>query len=183
MRPDFFDVHTHAQFAAYDKDRDEVLARARGARVWMVNVGTERGTSEAAIALARREKEGVFATVGLHPSHAIESHHDSKELGPSERKMAPAERFDYDFYKKLGKDKAVVAIGECGLDYYRLSEESKAEQKRVFLEHIRLAAELEKPLMIHCREAFNDLIDILRAHYREFPQGIVHFMSGTRADA
>ena len=183
MRPDFFDVHTHVQFAAYDKDREEVLARAREARVWMVNVGTERGTSEAAVALAKKEKEGVLATVGLHPSRAIESHHDPKELGPSERKMAPAEHFDYEFYKKLGKDKSVVAIGECGLDYYRLGEESKVKQKEVFLEHIRLAAELEKPLMIHCREAFADLIDILRAHYREVPQGIIHFMSGTKADA
>ncbi|MBI2036989.1 MAG: TatD family hydrolase [Candidatus Liptonbacteria bacterium] len=173
MRPDFFDVHTHAQFAAYNKDREEVLARAREAHVWVVNVGTERGTSEAAIALAKKEKEGVFATAGLHPTSAVAT-----------------EKFDYEFYKKLGKDKAVVAIGECGLDYYRLGDESKAEQKQVFLEHIRLAAELEKPLMIHCREAvpagrqaFADLIDILRAHYREVPQGIVHFMSGTKADA
>ena len=166
MRPDFFDVHTHVQFAAYDKDREEVFARAREARVWMVNVGTERGTSEAAIALTKREKEGVFATVGLHPTSAVTT-----------------EKFDYEFYKRLAKDKTVVAIGECGLDYYRLSEESKGEQKRVFLEHIRLASELEKPLMIHCREAFADLIDILRAHYREFPQGIIHFMSGTKADA
>lgn len=183
MRPDFFDVHTHVQFAAYDKDREEVLARAREARVWMVNVGTERGTSEAAVALAKKEKEGVFATVGLHPTRAIESFHDAKELGASDRKTAPAERFDYEFYKKLGKGKAVVAIGECGLDYYRLNDESKVKQKEVFLEHIRLAAELEKPLMIHCREAFGDLIDVMKAHYREFPQGIVHFMSGTKADA
>ena len=184
MRPDFFDVHAHVQFAAYDKDREEVLARAREARVWMVNVGTERGTSEAAIALAKKETEGVFATVGLHPVRSREgSQRASASNGVHPTSAVTTEKFDYEFYKKLGKDKSVVAIGECGLDYYRLSEDSKAEQKRVFLEHIRLASELEKPLMIHCREAFADLIDILRAHEREVPQGIVHFMSGTKADA
>jgi TatD DNase family protein len=183
IRPDFFDVHSHVQFAAYDKDRDEVLARARQVRVWVVNVGTARSTSEKAVALAKKEEDGVFATVGLHPLHAVGAHYDEKEFGPSSKKTSPAEHFDFEYFEKLAKEECVVAIGECGLDYYRLDETSKDKQRAVFLEHIRLAAKLGKPLMIHCREAFSDLIDILKVYYRDFPGGVVHFMSGSREDA
>jgi len=73
----FFDVHTHTQFAAFADDTDAVIQRALEAGVWMVNVGTQRDTSEAAIKIARRYKEGVYATVGLHPVHTAQSYHDT----------------------------------------------------------------------------------------------------------
>ncbi|MDO8504404.1 MAG: TatD family hydrolase, partial [Candidatus Liptonbacteria bacterium] len=81
-----------------------------------------------------------------------------------------------------------VAIGECGLDYYRLEPDdhiSKERQKKAFMEQVYLAKDLEKPLMIHCRNAFGDLIDILDANrdaLLEFP-GVIHFFSGGMEEA
>ncbi|HEY4528166.1 MAG TPA: TatD family hydrolase, partial [Candidatus Paceibacterota bacterium] len=66
----FFDVHTHVQFAAFKDDRKEVLERALKNDVWVVNVGTQRDTSESALELAEKYPEGVWAAVGLHPIHA-----------------------------------------------------------------------------------------------------------------
>ena len=79
----------------------------------------------------------------------------------------------------------VVAIGECGFDYYRLGEETKEKQKAVFLQQIELASEIKKPLMIHCRQAFGDLVEVLNSKFQilNSPPGIVHFFSGTKDDA
>lgn len=179
MKPLLFDVHTHAQFAIYEKDADEVIRRALDAGVWVANVGTERGTSQAAIDFAHRYKEGVYATVGLHPTHTAKSHHDTQEMA-----SAPAgEAFEYEAYKKMASDPKVVAIGECGLDYFRLSEETKKRQREVFEKHIALASELGKPLMVHCRNAFADLIATLKGSDLPQSRGIIHFMTGSKEDA
>ena len=191
----FFDVHTHTQFAAYKDDKDAVIRRALDAGVWMVNVGTQADTSEAAIATAHEYPEGVYATVGLHPIHTEQSHHDAEELGlPAEalakegRKVeftSRGEEFDYACYKRLATDSKVVAIGECGLDYYRLEEETKKKQFDVFGQHIALSSEVQKPLMIHCRNAFADLIDLLTTHHSSLNHipGITHFFTGSVDDA
>ncbi len=151
----------------------------------------------------------VYASVGLHPIHTERSYHDEQELGTqinaddtqinadkfprqsasSQRKSALGftsreEEFDYDYYKKLALDPKVVAIGECGLDYYRLSEETKEKQKSIFIKQIELAHDVKKPLMIHCREAFGDLIELLTTNYQllNSTPGVVHFYSGTVED-
>lgn len=184
-----FDVHTHVQFAAYDEDRDAVIERALDAGVWMVNIGTQRDTSAAAIELAKKYNDGVYATVGLHPSHTAESYHDSQELGESKTAKnftSHGEEFDYEFYKTLAANPKVVAIGECGLDYYRIkNHESRIKQKEVFEKHITLSHEVGKPLMIHCRNAFDDLIQILKAnsHKVKVIPGIIHFFNGTVENA
>ncbi|OHA07790.1 MAG: hypothetical protein A2934_02860 [Candidatus Sungbacteria bacterium RIFCSPLOWO2_01_FULL_47_10] len=221
--PKLFDVHTHTQFAAYADDADVVIRRSLQGEVWMVNVGTQKDTSRAAIETAHQYAEGVYATVGLHPIHTEASYHDEKELGAPPLSSADSrelaneslkgfksreEIFDYTYYKKLAQDPKVVAIGECGLDYAvfireqgeRLQKRASAEafgegglpiekrkkkQAEVFLKHVDLAREIKKPLMIHCRNAFNDLIQILNAEYRihNIPPGIIHFFSGTKEDA
>lgn len=110
--------------------------------------------------------------------------------------MSRGEEFDFEYYKKLAEDEKVVAIGECGLDYYRITMNSeprtlnneqglRKKQREVFIKHIELANEIKKPLMIHCRNAFSDLIDILvnsRLLDVKCP-GVVHFFSGTINDA
>ncbi|KKT64087.1 MAG: Hydrolase, TatD family [Candidatus Giovannonibacteria bacterium GW2011_GWA1_44_29] len=166
MKPRLVDVHTHAQFAEFENDRDAVIRRALGAGVWMINVGTDQHVSEAAVDLAHRYKSGVFATVGLHPTDINDE-------------------FDYDFYRKLAENFKIVAIGECGLDYFRLTPKTKEKQKEIFIKHILLAREVKKPLMIHCREAFVDLIAILKENFggRSISPGICHFFSGTIEDA
>lgn len=97
--------------------------------------------------------------------------------------MSRGEEFDYEYYKSLASYPKVVAIGECGLDYYRLGPETREKQKSTFLRQIELAHEVEKPLMIHCRQAFGDLIGILQATTYKLQPSIVHFFSGTKDDA
>lgn len=192
MTPRLIDVHTHTQFAAYHQDRDAVIQRALDAGIWMINVGTQRDTSQAAIDLAHKYN-GVFATVGLHPIHTEKSFHDVEELDAAPSGGEPRldgftsrrEDFDYDYYKNLAQDPKVVAIGECGLDYYRLTEDTKNKQAEVFIKQIKLAHEIKKPLMIHCRNAFTDLIQLLtfRSQLLASPPGVCHFFTGSKEDA
>ncbi len=198
MQPKFFDAHAHVQFAAFEKDYKEVIKRALENGVQMINVGTQKDTSKRAVEIAH-EFDGVYAAVGLHPIHTAKSFHDTQELGGGESAQAfisRGEEFDFDYYKKLALDPKTVAIGECGLDYFRLDaadrEEQIGKQKDVFLLQIKLAAAVEKPLMIHCRNAFGDLIEILRNNLdprfrgddpRWRSPGVVHFFTGTNDDA
>lgn len=187
--PKLIDVHTHVQFAAYDGEVENVIERAHKEDIWLVNVGTQKNTSQAAIDLADKYKEGVYATVGLHPIHTTQSYHDDKELGGGDAAKAftsSGEEFDRGVYRKLANHPKVVAIGECGLDYYRLDEETKDKQAKVFEEHIGLAKSVNKPLMIHCRDAFPDLIKILKANESELKKdipGVIHFFTGSVNDA
>lgn len=183
--PRLFDVHTHAHFAAYGDEYKDVIDRALADDTWLVNVGTQRDTSAKAVEVAEKYPEGVYATIGLHPIHTEQSFHDSKELGDgsaAKEFTSRGEEFDADYYLKLGKSDKVVAIGECGLDYYRLGEESKSKQEKVFVTQIELANELGKPLMIHCRNAFPDLIKLLKRESAKLLNphpGIIHFFTGT----
>ena len=181
-----FDAHTHAQFAAFAGETDMAIKRALDNGVWVVNVGTQKDTSRLAVEVANSYPEGVYATIGLHPIHTEESYHDKKELGESgEGFTSRGEAFDYEYYKELAENPKVVAIGECGLDYYRLTGKTKEKQKEVFVKQIELAHEVARPLMIHCRNAFNDLIEVLNTKYLilNTPPGIVHFFTGTVDDA
>jgi TatD DNase family protein len=189
----FLDAHTHVQFSAYDADRDAVISRAEAAGVRFINVGTQKDTSRRAVELAEQH-EGIYAAIGLHPVHTSKSFHDNDELGGEETTkgfVSRGEIFDVDYYRALALNPKTVAIGECGLDYFHFNEdESKEEQikkqKAALLAQIALAAEVKKPLMIHCREAFSDLISILRSSssvlHAENP-GIIHFFAGTPDDA
>jgi TatD DNase family protein len=143
-------------------------------------VGTQKDTSKDAVVLAEKYPEGVYATIGLHPIHTDKSYHDKEELGDEGKEFTSrGEEFDYDYYKKLAESSRVVAIGECGLDYYRMNNElgimnyelEEKKQKEVFVRQIKLAEEVKKPLMIHCRDgkksgtgkAFDDLVLILKS--------------------
>ncbi len=186
MNSQYFDVHTHTQFAAYADDRDVVIRRALDAGVWMVNVGTQKDTSRDALDLAARYSEGVYATAGLHPVHTARSYHDAQELGTEDKGFTSrGEEFDYAYYKELARDKKTVAIGECGLDYYRLEQDTKIRQQKVFEDQIALSRDVRKPLMIHCRNAFEDIINMLRARRSELnaTPGIIHFFTGTKENA
>ena len=196
----YIDCHTHAQFAAYKDDREEVIRRAIVQGVAMINVGTQRDTSKEAVDLARKY-ENVWVCVGLHPIHTEKSFHDEQELGASPSTgsgfTSRGEDFDYEYYKKLALDDRVVAIGECGLDYYHVSQniehaaeiqKNQKKQKETFIKQIELAFDVKKPLMIHCRgsasspsDVFADLIEILEENRNKLNDkpGIVHFFSGT----
>lgn len=171
------DTHTHTQFAGYDADRPEVMRRCAEAGVGQIMVGTQKDTSAKAIQMANAYPN-VWATVGLHPIHTDKSFHDVQELGeehdrgpisglPADGVLGSAggvtsavrgftsrgEVFDYEYYKKLALDEHVVAIGECGLDFFHLEEDSVPKQKTAFEAQIALANDVKKPLMIHTRPA------------------------------
>lgn len=185
----FLDAHTHIQFSAFDNDREEAVHRAIDQGIAMVNVGTQQDTSRAAVELTDKH-DGLYAAIGLHPIHTSRSHHDAQELGGGESAKAfvsRGEEFDMEFYRKLAKHPKTVAIGECGLDYYHLlkdenREEQIEKQKGAFSAQIALAREVGKPLMVHCREAFPDLVEILKANSYGLKPGVVHFFSGTPDD-
>jgi len=147
------DAHCHVNFTAFDADRDEVIRRALGDGTGMVVIGTRRDTAETAVATAEAY-EGAWAAVGLHPSHLFDAHADTAESPTSGRR----EVFDPAVYRALVKDSTkVVAIGEFGLDYFRVPEgESldsvRARQHEVFRAHLDLAWELGLPAMVHIRD-------------------------------
>ena len=153
MTPKFFDIHSHPNFAAFAQDRNEVVKRALDNSVFMNVVGTQRDTSQVAVELAEKYSEGVYATIGLHPIHTSKSYHDEEELGKGGKEFTSrGESFDYEFYKKLAASPKVVAIGECGLDYFR---DANKKQEENFSKQIELANEVGKPLMLHIRNGKN----------------------------
>ncbi len=115
--------------------------------------------------------KAVYSVVGLHPVHTYSQHVDEEESHFKTRE----EKFDYEAYKKLAQNDLVVGIGECGLDYFRLKiddlrlpiEQIKENQKQAFMQQVRLAKELNKALVIHCRpsegtsDAYEDILAIL----------------------
>jgi TatD DNase family protein len=172
----YFDTHTHIQFSAFDEDREAVFKRAREAEVGMNVVGTQRDTSSAAV-VAAMTHEDVWATIGLHPVHTSKSFHDTKELGQEGKAFTSrGEVFDMESYEKLARQPKVIAIGECGLDYYRLEEDTKKIQSEAFVSQIELANKVGKPLMLHVRNAYEDALEILKAHAKV--RGDVHFFAG-----
>ncbi len=192
----YFDAHTHVQFVAYDTDREEAIQRAKDADVIMNVVGTQKDTSVSAVALAEKY-DHIYASVGLHPIHTSKSYHDTQELGPSfaeaskgkggeEGFTSRGEQFDMATYLPLAQHPRTIAIGECGLDYYRLEEDTKKRQEETFVGQIELANTVNKPLMLHIRNplrrsaseasAYDDALAILKVHAKV--RGDVHFFAG-----
>jgi len=184
----FIDIHTHTQFVAFDEDRSEVMARAEEAEVGQIVVGTQKDTSQSAVHLARTYPY-TWATVGLHPIHTAKSYHDEEELGGGEAARAFSSRgedFDVSNYRKLAEDPKTVAIGECGLDYFRIDKDTKDKQVVAFEAQIALANEVQKPLMLHIRDgrtskdstgdAYRDALQILKRDAKV--RGNVHFFAG-----
>ena len=189
----YIDTHAHMNFKAYDEDRDEVIKRALDADVAMINVGTNIITSKKVVEIAEQYPKGVYAIIGLHPIHTNASHHDTAELGDEGKAFTSrGEDFDYEEYRKLAMHPKVVGIGECGLDYYHRKDSAATtadfvtRQKTAFEKQIQLAIEVDKPLMIHCREAYDDVLEILTSYKKsagEKLRGNFHFFAGTPAVA
>ena len=189
--PKYIDIHSHVNFTAFDADREEVIKRALEAGIWVINVGTQLDTSKKAVDIANQYTEGVYAIIGLHPIHTGASFHDKKELGEEGGEFTSrGEKFDKENYREMLKNPKVVAIGECGLDYYRMDADSIEKQKLAFIEQIELANEFDKPLMLHIRnnpkdrthDAYLDSLELLKKYSRikglPAQAGNVHFFAG-----
>ncbi|HEY6092604.1 MAG TPA: TatD family hydrolase, partial [Gemmatimonadales bacterium] len=155
------DSHCHLGDAAFDADRDAVLARARAAGVsHVVVIGESLAGSERALALARATG-GLSATAGVHP-------HEAKDWTAAARGRL----------SELLARPEVVAVGETGLDYHYMHS-PRAEQRAAFEAHLELAAELGKPVIVHARDADDDLAAILRNLGPRAPVVVLHsFSSG-----
>ncbi len=183
MRPSYFDIHSHPNFAAFNADRDEVVQRARDAGVWLAAVGTQKDTSREAVELAEKYPEGVCAIIGLHPIHTSKSYHDTQELGEGGAEFTSrGERFEKKVYLPMAEHAKTVAIGECGLDYYRVEPEKIKVQEEDFLAQIELANEVGKPLMLHVRSAYEKTAEILKSHPAK-AGAVVHCFTGTYGQA
>lgn len=145
------------------------MQRALTEGVGVVNVGTQLDTSREAVAMLEKYPENVWAVVGLHPEHTYQHMVDEEESHFRSRE----ESFNYEAYKELAKNSRVVGIGECGLDYYRLEgqeniPEIKSRQKDSFEQQIKLAIEMDKALVVHCRpskgtvDAYEDVLETIQ---------------------
>lgn len=154
------DTHCHLDFPVFDQDRDEVLSRARAQGVeYIINIGASLEGSRRSVELAQRYAS-VYATVGIHP-------HEADDFNPETEKEI----------RDLAKKNKVVAIGEIGLDYFK-GYSKKENQPFLFLSLIRLAKELNLPLVIHTREAQSDTLRILK---EALPvRAVVHCFSGDK---
>jgi len=179
------DTHCHLNFSAFKEDADEVIKRTLKENYQMIIVGTQYDTSLRAISYAEKY-QGVYAAVGLHPVHLINQQIKEQVGGQVIEFTSRAERFDEEKYKKLALHKKVVAIGEIGLDYNEslLSKEYKKLQQEEFIKQIRFAKEIKKPIIIHNRNATQDILKILKNEYNNWNElnnlnGVAHFFSGS----
>ena len=175
------DTHSHLNFKAYDADRDEVIKRTQKEGVVCIDVGTKYETSKKAVELAEKN-ENIFAAIGMHPIH-IKTDLIKLRMDEDEGVFAPlGEELNIEKYKELAKSKRVVAIGEIGLDYYykpkgtAKKELFKKKQREVFIEQLKMAEELGLPVIVHCRMAHEDTLQILRDKKL---RGVIHCFTGT----
>lgn len=173
VKPKLIDTHCHLHFNAFNKDRNVLIDRLLADDIWTVNAGTDMNSSKEAVVLANRYEEGLYAAVGIHPFDT-----------------AVTNEPNWNFLKELALNKKTVAIGECGLDYFRINnKELKIKQKEVFLKQIELANEIGKPLIIHCRatkgtfDAYYECLEILTKIYKlqtksQKLNGVIHFYQG-----
>lgn len=167
-----FDSHCHPQFPQYDKDREEMLKRAKNAGVFMICVGTDLETSKQGIELTQKN-ENMWASVGLHPNDNLDEH------------------FDISKYEILLKEPKVVAMGEIGLDYYRTPDPKDQDfQKKRFEEQLDMAVKMNMPVILHSRDSgkgstgkvHEDMISILKNNSPS-KFGVAHSFTGNIDDA
>ncbi len=181
-----FDTHAHYDDEAFDEDRDELLTRLLGSDIGtIVNVGASLEGCIASVELAKKY-DNIYAAIGVHPDdyERLENNEKPKIAYPScNNEMMIFENNSESFMDWL-KDEAltnkkVVAIGEIGLDYY-YDEPGRELQKKWFARQLELAREVNKPVIIHSRDACADTIDILKSGHASDIGGIIHCYSYTK---
>jgi TatD DNase family protein len=182
-----FDTHSHINFSAFNNDADIVIKRALNNNTWMILVGSESKTSKRALDYANKYERGVYASIGLHPIHLTEGLVEDETQEYSFH--SKVEEFSQDVYEQMASFEKVVAIGEIGLDYYHIDLKSdvraiKKNQQDAFLKQLILANHLGLPVIIHCRQAHDDMLMILKDFKKDYnlsssrPWGVMHCFSG-----
>ncbi len=156
------DTHAHLNIKEFDHDREKIINRCLDSDIYIINVGLNYETSEKAIEIAEKYDHGAYASIAIHP------HNVTKE------------KFDASRFKELAKSRKVIAIGECGLDYMFCENDQKAQklQEKVFIQHLKLAKELDRPVIIHCRKLFPEILKIIKKNISIKPKGVLHCYMG-----
>ncbi len=146
----FTDTHCHLDFKQFAEDRDRVLQNAWNAGIeWILNPGIDLHTNQAAIDLSANHPGKIYAAAGIHPNYGKDWTTDTHKS-----------------LKAQASSPQVVAVGEIGLDYYRQHTPFK-QQRKMFKEQLSLASELSIPVIIHNRDATEDLINILTEWHQD----------------
>ncbi len=179
------DTHCHIFPTFFKNDSEDVVKASLERGVILNLVGTQYQTSAEAVAMAEKF-DGVYASIGLHPTHVFPEYFNAEGVEDNTHET----EFDYEKYKKLASSKKVIAIGECGLDVYRLPEHGDRnlvikKQTEVFLKQVELAREFDLPLVIHVRAAHQEMIDVLKRECENGKplRGVVHCYDSTWAYA
>ncbi len=157
----YIDIHSHLNFKDFDIDLKDVLKRMKDNGVATIVVGTDLESSREAVKLAEKN-ENVFACIGAHPA--------------DERNFV----FDEKDFVALATKPKCVAVGECGLDYFRFEgdlEAEKSRQAKEFIKQIEFSIKYKKALMLHIRDAYEDAYEILKKYPKAY--GNVHFFTGS----
>ena len=165
---ELIDSHAHIDFPQFAEDREAMLLRARAAGVTaLLAIGTGPGPEKLDSALPLAEQhDWIYATVGIHP-------HEAKEF-----KLEHLEQL-----RNLARHRKVIAWGEIGLDYF-YDHSPRETQHKVFRDQMELAAQAKLPIIIHCRDAWSDCLNLLEEHWRPTGLGgILHCFSSTLEDA
>ena len=150
-----FETHAHLDFEHFNKDRNELMKKCKKQGIeYIINVGVDKRSITASLKLAEKYSI-IFAAVGFHP-------HDAKD-------------YNRDFLLAKAKNRKVVAIGECGLDYFRNLSPHDI-QREVFSDQIKMAIELDLPLIVHDREAHDECFELLKE--QNPPKVVFHCFSG-----
>jgi TatD DNase family protein len=180
----YIDIHCHLDLEDYDNDREEVIERMKRLGVGAITIGTDLMSSKKALEIAENKKV-VWACVGIHPT--------------SPRPLSEEEGMVELEFEKLVQNPKVVALGECGLDFFRVDsenlEEERKRQTELFEKQIHLAIKYGKALMLHCRsgsevdagkDAYDEVLSILASYKRESGErlfGNAHFFAGNLSQA
>ena len=160
-----FDTHAHYDDEAFDEDREELLnSLVKNGIEKVVNIGAGMGSCERTVALME-QYDFMYGAIGVHPSETAELTEDKIQQ-----------------LKKWCELPKCVAVGEIGLDYY-WDEPDRELQKRWFVRQLDLAREVNKPVVIHSREAAKDTIDIMTAEHSDEIGGVIHCFSYTKETA
>jgi TatD DNase family protein len=157
------DTHAHLNFEDFDQDREKIIKKCQERNIGIINIGVNHESSKQVITLAEKY-ENCWATVAIHP-------HDTQE------------KFDYDKFSELAKHLKVVGIGECGLDYQFCENDLEAQQKQqeIFIQQLKLAQDVNKPIIIHSRRLFPEILEIIKGQdtrNNNQIQGVLHCYMG-----
>ena len=177
----YIDIHCHLDFPDYGTDLAEVLERMKENEVGAITIGTDLESSRRAVKIAEEgEKNGnkIWACIGVHPEKP-----QGETLGNFQGLTLGFEEKEFE---KLVVHPKVVAIGECGLDWFRIEPENieseRERQTKLFKQQIEFALKYNKPLMLHCREAYDDVLNILEVYKKaeggDKLRGNAHFFAG-----